>query len=162
MLHFSLLTYRSAAAAFFAIGLLLVAACGKKDDFTLVPVSGKVLVGKSPLTRGTITFWPDAAKGNNVNKTPSATIQEDGTYKLTTGTTQGVKDGAPPGWYLVTISKGNAVATKDKKKTREPVFDPAFENHQKTTLKMEVKEGAPPGSYDLKVDDLANPSIRKR
>jgi hypothetical protein len=31
----------------------------------VVPVSGQVIVGDEPLEEGTITFVPDAAKGNN-------------------------------------------------------------------------------------------------
>lgn len=163
MSHLSHVGRRSAIAVVLPLGFLFITACGKKDDFTLVPVSGKITVGKTPLSSGTITFWPDAAKGNTANKAPSGIIEADGSYKLRMGTSEGIKDGAPPGWYKVTISKGNPVASTNKKQpVRGPVFDPSLESHQKTTLQMEVKEGAAPGAYDLKLTDLASPSTGKK
>src|SRR5207253_6881997 len=48
-------------------GCLLIssmAGCGPKDPL-LVQVEGKVTVGNKPLPRGTVSFHPDAAKGND-------------------------------------------------------------------------------------------------
>jgi hypothetical protein len=65
-----------------------------------VPVSGKVTLGGEPLTAGVVVFTPDAGKGNTSKWTASGVIGKDGTYTLQTDT----KDGAPPGWYKVSIN----------------------------------------------------------
>ncbi len=67
-----------------------------------VYVEGKPLVGKS----GFVTFRPDASKGNQGEFAAVGPLNPDGTYTLSTQS----KDGAPAGWYRVTVT---AVDEKD-------------------------------------------------
>jgi hypothetical protein len=65
----------------------------------LYPVKSKVTVDGADLKAGTVMFVPDTAKGNTNKASASSKIGADGTYSLLT---EG-KDGAPLGWYKVTI-----------------------------------------------------------
>src|SRR5262245_43577043 len=65
-----------------------------------VPVTGKVYLGDRPLPTGSVSFRPDASKGNTSTWEPSGDIGPDGTYKLSTNG----KPGAPPGWYRVIVA----------------------------------------------------------
>jgi hypothetical protein len=117
----------------------------------VVPVSGKVLLGNTPLPGGQVNFHPDATKGNNSQKVPSGTIQSDGTYSLVTGTSSGaIKEGAPPGWYKVTVSS-NAILSESStpSKAKMPFFNLDYSNVRNTPLTIEVKAGVT--NYDLKM-----------
>jgi hypothetical protein len=85
--------YCSAAAA----TLLLVAGCDAGAG-SPAPVRGKIAYRSLPLHTGTIVFTPDASRGTT-GVLVRADIRPDGTYSL--GTTDA--NGAPPGWYRVTI-----------------------------------------------------------
>src|SRR4051812_31255339 len=68
---------------------------------TLYPVEGQVLLDNdAPLAKGSVMFWPDAAKGNQFKGQPTGEV-EGGKFKLKT---QG-SDGAPLGWYKVTVTE---------------------------------------------------------
>ncbi|MGF1581047.1 MAG: hypothetical protein ACFCD0_16910 [Gemmataceae bacterium] len=138
--------YRKVGLQFLpALLLICCSACGGE---TLIPVKGKVMNGDSPLTTGTVTFHPEKSKGNETAYNPQASIGADGTYTLSS---KG-GSGAPPGWYKVTV-----VAEKPKKKGADPYALPEYlvadqyTNVGSTSLLMEVKSGAPEGSYDLKL-----------
>jgi len=136
-----------------AVGLAFLSACsgGPKDEnLNLIPVSGKVYVGKKVLPTGQVTYYPDAAKGNTANKVSSGLIDADGTYKISTGTSGGVKEGVPAGWYKVTV--GKAAVSGDMSKVKVPEFNEDFASEKTTTLRVEVKAGAPAGAYDLKLN----------
>lgn len=133
------------------LGCTLLPACGPKEEqITLVPVSGKVTVGGEILPIGQVALIPDASKGNTTIKQPSGKIQEDGTYKIETGTANGNREGAPPGWYRVVINVGSP-GTPDQMKLKIPEVGLEYKEQKKTKLTIEVKEGAPPGAYDIKI-----------
>ncbi|HXD86196.1 MAG TPA: hypothetical protein VN641_06865 [Urbifossiella sp.] len=136
-----------------AFGLCFLSACssGPKDEnLTLIPVTGKVFVGKKVLPTGQVTYYPDETKGNTSNKVSSGLIQPDGTYSISTGTTRGVKEGVPAGWYKVTV--GKAAVSGDTSKVKVPEFNEDYASEKTTTLRIEVKAGAPAGAYDLKIN----------
>jgi hypothetical protein len=84
-------------------GLLMgLFGCGKAE-LPLYPVAGKVLVGEKVVTEGTVSFRPDAERGNKTMHQPVAAIHEDGRYELQTNG----KPGAPPGWYRVLVLADN-------------------------------------------------------
>lgn len=122
----------------------LAAGCGSGGVGKTVPVEGTVTLGGQPLKTGTITFHPDAAKGNTFKQLPVGTIQ-DGKYKLAVG----AKDGAPPGWYKVTIESSVPSNPKDEYSEAKSVISEMFANPAVTTLTAEVKDGG--GPYDFKV-----------
>jgi hypothetical protein len=78
------------------LSALLVAAwgCGGSSDGEgLIPVSGKVTVGGKALTKGSVSYRPDKARGNTNPAEPYGEITADGTYTLYTNK----KKGAPAG-----------------------------------------------------------------
>lgn len=117
---------------------------GRPDGFH--PVGGAVTVAGAPLRTGTVTFRPDAAKGNATQHHPTGAVAADGTYTLyTVG-----KAGAPPGWYRVLVfADGNPKPA--------PGTPPQWLHHVKyttertTDLSVEVVADPPPGRYDLKL-----------
>ena len=113
------------------------------DGVVLLPVVGKVIVNGTPLTRGSLAFRPEKAKGNESTHKPNAAIAEDGTYTVKTAD----RDGAPAGWYRVTVSSAAPVDPKSPYETH-------WNHHLKyvgfetTDLFLEVKES---GTYNLKL-----------
>lgn len=136
-----------------ALGLAisLLAGCGKPtEELSLVPVSGKVYFNKAPLPMGQVNFYPDAAKGNKGNRVPSGLLNADGTYTIATGVEGGQKEGAPPGWYKVTITPTGA-SDPSQAKLKIPQYNLDFQNEKNTSLTVEVKAGADPKSYEFTV-----------
>src|SRR5437879_6512281 len=89
--------------------LAVLIGCGKGDP-KLIPVDGKVTFGGKPLTTGTVIFVPDTSKGNESKEEPRGIIDSEGRYRLTTH----IIDGAPPGWYKVTVSAAEQLDPKNQ------------------------------------------------
>jgi hypothetical protein len=104
-------------------------------------VSGKVTVDGKPLNSKLITilFAPD--KDNPLRKIPSAAVDENGSYTMSTGATGGV----PLGWYRVYVQWDS----KNAKGQPCPVHARFLDSGQ-TTLTVEVVANPQPGAYDLK------------
>lgn len=90
--------------SYIAIGLggvlVLLAAAGCSDNFTVYPVAGKVsLEGKPMQGGGSISLVP---VGDQPGKAAGGNIAEDGSYKLST---YGDGDGSIPGEFRVVISQ---------------------------------------------------------
>ena len=116
------------------------------------PVSGKVTVNNKPLTSGSVRYVPDKDKGNTATVEPVGTISESGTYELHTNG----QPGPPAGFYKV------AVVAQDKVDNTKPtdiktLIDSKYNTAEKTDLHVEVKSGAAPGAYDLKLDGPGGP-----
>jgi hypothetical protein len=146
--------------------LPLLAACGlawltagcNSDPYNLgktAVVRGRVLVGDVPLHTGTVTFQPDASKGNKTPHQPSSPIGEDGTYALfTVG-----KGAAPLGWYKVTITAyelDSDIAKRAKSpgaegRTARRLVNARYEDPKTTPLSVEVVESPAAGAYDFKL-----------
>jgi hypothetical protein len=146
---------------FAALGIAIAATAGCKQPPTpCFPVSGKVVYQKKPVTTGTVTFVPDASKGNQSKESAIGLIKDDGTYSLVTNG----RDGAPLGWYKVGISTmappmgdmappeikpGSKAAPKGSGKA--PGVPPKFQHPDTSGVSIEVKENAPPGAYDIEL-----------
>jgi hypothetical protein len=141
-----------------SIAGLLSIGCNDRDPYRLgktAPVKGRVLLGDTPLHTGTVTFQPDAARGNTSPHQPTANIDANGHYELfTVG-----KTAAPLGWYLVVVTAYESDAEMAKR-ARSPgeaghlaksLIDLKYERVDTTTLAVEVVENPAPGSYDLKL-----------
>lgn len=127
------------------VALLAAGGCSHDSD-GFYPVQGKVTADGKPITVGSVTFRPDASKGNKTLHHPTGNIEADGTYTLYTIS----KPGAPPGWYRVMVfADGNP--------NPAPGTPPQWLHNVKytaegtTDLRMEVIENAPAGAYDLKL-----------
>lgn len=87
-------------------GLISITGCGgsgdtlQPSDMKLVPVNGRVMVGKQPLVGATLKFKPKFEWKSDV-PVPHATTGADGSFELETFL---AGDGAPTGDYLVGIS----------------------------------------------------------
>jgi hypothetical protein len=128
----------------------LLAGCGPSEEkVETVPVSGKITAGNAPVPMGRVTFYPDAGKGNTFNKLPSGQLANDGTYSLTTPILNGEKEGAPVGWYKVTVEP-SGMSDPNQAKLKMPSLD-RYNNPKTTLLSVEVKAGAGPGAYDFKL-----------
>src|SRR5438876_33451 len=77
----------------------LLAGCGPAEE-TMYPVQGQIKFAGKPMTKGHLSFHPDAAKGNQSKHSPSGAIDAQGRYQVMTHP----RDGAPPGWYIVTVT----------------------------------------------------------
>ena len=117
--------------------LLACVGCGERRAV----VSGKATVDGQPLNSRLITilFAPD--KGNPLKKIPSAAVDENGNYTMSTGATGGV----PLGWYKVHVHWDS----KNANGQPCPVH-PRFLESGLTTLSIEVVPNPQPGAYDLK------------
>jgi hypothetical protein len=125
------------------LALLLIAGCSRPEP--LIPVTGTLTVRKQPLAAGTIVFHPDRDKGNNDKREPRATIGEvPGVYQLTTDN----KEGAPAGWYKVTV---HALKSTSSARPSEWLADQRYADEKTSGLAAEVKEG-PAASYDFDLD----------
>jgi hypothetical protein len=123
------------------LGALLAAGgCGERR----ADVSGKVTVDGKPLTGNayTIMFAPD--KGNPVQKIPSAGLDDQGRYRVSTGG----QDGVPLGWYRVYVAF-DARQTRGK----PPPFHARFLDAAKSPLVIEVVANPQPGAYDLELTE---------
>src|SRR5437879_5932382 len=128
-----------------AIVVAMLAGCGKDAGVgeKLVPVVGAVTVNGQPLTTGGVTFHPDVAKGNNTQHLPAGVLDAEGKYKLLTAT----KEGAPPGWYKVTVSAQAPADAKNPYAPPKHLIGPKFGNVQTSGLTVQVVENHAPGAY---------------
>jgi hypothetical protein len=120
--------------------------CGAPaEKFT--PIVGKVTVNGTPLGTGSVTFHPDAGKGNNSPHIPVGTLDSEGTYQLMSAT----REGAPPGWYKVTVSAQEPIDPKNPYALPKHLISPKFNDAGTSGLEIEVVEKPQPGAYDLKL-----------
>lgn len=79
---------------------LLIVGCGVNDKPKLVKAKGKVVHNGTPVTAGSIIFYPDSANGYTKDN-PSSLLELDGSFSMKTFP---FGDGVPPGKYKVTLS----------------------------------------------------------
>lgn len=112
----------------------------------LTTVKGKVTLDGNPMTKGSVRFVPDKAKGNNATTESAGTIGADGSYTLATAG----KPGAPLGWYKVTIASGDIPESSRPNEVKTKIA-PSFLSAELTPLSVEVVSSPKADSYDLKV-----------
>jgi predicted small lipoprotein YifL len=128
-----------------ALGATL-AGCGQGGG-DLMPVNGKVTADGQPLTTGAVTFHPDATKGNTTPHIPVGMIDEQGNYKLMSAN----REGAPPGWYKVTVIAEGPPDEKNPYAPRKSIINRKFADVQSSRFEVEVVEKPAPGAYDFAV-----------
>jgi hypothetical protein len=125
-------------------GLLTVAGCSKSGE-VLAPVAGKATVDGKPLKSGTVSFRPDASKGNGTAHWPNGAVDAEGNFELTVPPG---RKGAPPGWYKVVV-----IALDDPwpGKPHKWLANQKYSDESTTPLRIEVVPNPEPGRYDLKL-----------
>jgi hypothetical protein len=113
----------------------------------LTPVEGKVTVSGTPLTTGSVTFHPDTAKGNSTPHIPVGMLDAQGNYKLTSAT----REGAPLGWYKVTVSAQEPIDPKNPYAPPKHLINSKFSDVSTSGLEIEVVASPAAGAYDLKL-----------
>ena len=139
-----------AARHWFTLIALMIAGCGPDGRAGLIPVSGRVRLGSDSLTTGSVSYRPDAAKGNQSLDHPTGSIDRTGNYRLfTVGTT-----GAPPGWYKVVVNATEPTGDSGQASPGMPksIIDLRYNDPSATPLSIEVTADAPTGHYDLHLD----------
>lgn len=127
---------------------LLLAGCGDAGP-PLVPVKGTAQVNGKPLGTGSVSFRPDAAKGNTSGHHPTGAIAADGTFELSTAG----RPGAPAGHYKVLVFADANAAGGQAAHPKPPAWltHPRYTTEATTDLRVEVVPTAEPGRYDLKL-----------
>src|SRR5207253_1368697 len=93
---------RTLAYTMVTCSLLVLTGCG---GMKLVPVSGTATLDGKPLSQCTVSFNPDAAKGNPHTISCIGRLDGQGHFQLKTIAVRGSEGGpgAPLGWYKVTL-----------------------------------------------------------
>jgi hypothetical protein len=130
-----------------ALALVWLPGCAPPKE-TLIPVTGTITVKKQLLSAGTVVFHPDPEKGNKGTREPRATIAADrpGEYRLTTGD----QEGAPAGWYKVTVNAIKPGGTSLR--PPEWLADPRYADERTSGLSVEVVKDARAGAYDFELE----------
>lgn len=127
------------------LAVLLAAGCSGGTGEVLLPVEGRAFVGDKPLKSGTVSFRPDATKGNTSQHQPNGTIDSTGRYELYVPP---ARKGAPPGWYKVVVT---ALDDPQPGKPLKSFIDLKYADEARTPRRVEVVADAEPGRYDLKL-----------
>ena len=136
------------ASAGAACMLIAGAGCGKGDGLEgLVPVAGKVIFKRSPLTTGQVIFRPDAEQDNYSKHEPRGAIDPQGNYTLTTAG----KKGAAPGWYRVAVIAEEPLDTAKPYVLPKSLIPVPYTDPTTSKLKVHVVEKPAPGAYDLEL-----------
>jgi hypothetical protein len=101
-----------------------------------------------PLSVGTVSFRPDASRGNTSMHIPTGAIDANGNYELVTVT----KKGAPRGWYKVVVfADANSLDPKTASRPLPPVWlmNIKYTDDKTTDLAIEVVGNPSAGVYDL-------------
>jgi hypothetical protein len=128
-------------------GLLGAFLAGCSRGTGLVPVAGKVTLDGKALGTGTVTFHPDAAKGNKAPHLATGEIDGQGNYKLISDG----KEGVPPGWYKVTVTAQEPADAKNPYAVPKSIVNPKFRDVKTSDLSVEVVRNPAPGVYDFSV-----------
>ncbi len=95
-----------------------------------------------------MVLYPDASKGNTTKHEPRGVIEADGRYKVVTHP----QEGAPPGWYKVTVSVTEPSDPKNPYSLPRYLIPEKFSKPDESGLILEVRSQAPLGDFDLDLD----------
>jgi len=124
--------------------VLVAAGCNGSGEAPKYDVAGKVILDNGALSLGTVTYFPDAEKGNTEKTPASSQIKPDGTYTLQT----------PAGFYKVAVTSEGMPTQMPAAGQAMPKALPInakYKNAESSGLRVEVVPSPAPGTYDLKV-----------
>jgi hypothetical protein len=124
-----------------------LAGCTRSATESLLPVEGRVQYEGKPLTKGVVILYPDKDKGNTSEHEPRGNIEADGRYKISTHP----RLGATAGWYKVAVNASEPSDPKQPYSLPRSLIREKFGNKDESGLTLEVRSGAPPGTYDLEL-----------
>ncbi len=137
---------RLGGIALASLAALTLVGCGS-DPMNAATVKGKVLLDGKPLTKGSVRFVPDKAKGNTAGVEPTGIIGESGEYELITNG----KSGAPLGSYTVCVVSGEIPDSGNPTAVPKGGPAPRFAQPETSKLTVEVVPSPAAGAYDLNV-----------
>jgi hypothetical protein len=155
-MHSRLFRFRDSLYAATAIFFALQAfGCGDSSGVgKTLPVTGKITLDDGPLTATNtmVLFKPDSRRGNNSPFEPAGAVDSQGNYTLVT---KG-KNGAPPGWYKVTVTATEPRGAEEKgPRNHRPgpksLLPAKYGQAATTTVAIEVVENPASGAYDVKL-----------
>ena len=122
------------------LSLVVLTGCGTSYEAT---ITGTVTMNGSPLNKGTVSFHPTAG-----GPVATGTIQSDGSFSVTTATTQGLS----PGEYKVTVVATDPPPASDTGEELPGVLltAPEFGRLDSTPLTFTVQAGA--NNFDIPVN----------
>jgi hypothetical protein len=134
---------RAVFCVLWGCGVLSLPGCG---GLKLYPVSGTVTLDGKPLSQCTVSFNPDASKGNTLTVSCVGRLDAQGHYSLRTIAVKASEGGtgAPAGWYKVTLLTGLPGDPEIK-------VNPVYLDANKTPLSCEVVENPAAGAYDFDI-----------
>jgi hypothetical protein len=143
-----------APGAAWLVAVLAAGCSGDSGVGKTFPVAGKITLDDEPLTAQStvVLFQPDASRGNESPFDAAGTVDETGTYKLTT---RG-KSGAAPGWYKVVVtarssSTEHAKSPHGNRPAPRSLLPEKYGLASTSGLAVEVVESPAPGAYDLRL-----------
>ena len=145
-------------AALVLAAALAAAGCGPAAP-KLFPVSGRVLVGETPVPAGSFQLRADPTRGNKSMEIPSGVIRPDGSFDLDTN---GQK-GSPAGWWKVVVVADNFQVFDPPPSPVWPLFPEGFEppkplvNHRylntnSSDVSVEVVENPAEDAYVIRLN----------
>ncbi|WP_437229230.1 carboxypeptidase regulatory-like domain-containing protein [Planctomicrobium sp. SH661] len=129
-----------------SLGMLLLQGCARQNDpegwLPTQATSGRVVVNGEPAKGAIVRLYPVATQANaNSPIVPTGTVQEDGSFQLTTYRSD---DGAPEGEYKVTLEWPDPNMNSAKGGMPEDPPDrlkKRFSNPEKSTIKRSITSG---------------------
>jgi hypothetical protein len=101
------------------------------------PVTGQVFVGDRPAAGAFVQFIPVLEAAQNQDPRPRATVQSDGSFKLST---YGAEDGAPAGDYVVTVVWPGGVLPDGREEPEDKLMG-RYATPARPAAKVTVREG---------------------
>ncbi|MGL4550733.1 MAG: hypothetical protein ACRC33_06060 [Gemmataceae bacterium] len=127
------------------VAAMMAAGCQPPGE-KLAPVSGVITAAGKAVPSGTVTFYPDGAKGNKSAHQPNGVLDADGRFEMYVPPD---RKGAPPGAYRIVVY---AVDDPQPGKPNKYFAHRKYADLTTTPLRVEVVEKPEPGRYDLKLD----------
>ncbi len=124
---------------------LAAAGCGPASD--IYPTRGEAFAAGQPAVGAVVTFYPVNAEAGKPKRIPTAVVEKDGSFHLTT---LSANDGAPPGEYVVTITWCDSYRDDGDTVTGPDRLQGRYANPQYPALRATIQ----PGKNELKRFDL--------
>lgn len=115
----------------------------------LLPVQGTVRLGDELIREGAVSFHEEGAQAGT-GYSPTGTIDEDGKYELFVHG----QPGCPAGKYRVVVFANERITGASGGHAAMPksIIDRRYNDRATTPLRVEVREDAAAGDYDLRIE----------